>query len=592
MMDEGKFAAEFVAINLETILRIAKSAYNNFDEAIEVSLKRAYTTYLGNIGEKYTKSKSFFIRNQSVNLYSYYVPTGIKCGRKVIKLPSYTEALNNNKHIIITGTGGSGKTVLMKHLLLDCIKSKKHVPILIELRDLNGEKASLSDAIKNTLDAHGYNVTGQYISRAKRSGHFAFFFDGFDEVNHASRKQIIDEIKRIANKYSECPIFISSRPDDVIQGIESFNIFKIMSLDLTAATSLISKLPFDEVIKNKFAQDLRSGLFERHESFLSNPLLLSIMLLTYSENAEIPSKLSLFYNQAYEALFQRHDAYKGGYSRDRLTSLDIQDFSRVFSLFALQTYEKRAFKMSRTDCLGYIEKSREKLGKNFSAEYFLSDLLSAACLMLEDGLEISYSHRSFQEYFVALHISTAPPDIQEKLIDRYWCNMNSDRIIYLLLELNPELVERVLFIPKLEELFSEIGAKKRIGVTHTAKYLKKMFSTINIEDNKISATFNNVNISISNLIHLVNSHCQTYSSPSSEYFENHTKMMFARYGKENDRAEYTLAHLRYNAPIMVETIGGKGNFSAAYLQAAFVAYTKLKSKHENRIQSLDDLLGI
>ena len=69
-------------------------------------------------------------------------------------------------------------------------------------------------------------------------------------------------------------------------------------------------------------------------------------------------------------------------------------------------------------------------------------------------------------------------------------------------------------------------------------------------------------------------------------------MMFARYGKVNDRAEYKLAHLKYNAPVMAETIGGKGNFSAAYLQAAFVAYTKLKSKHENRIQSLDDLLGI
>ena len=591
-LEEGKFAAEFLATNFEKILKLAKSAYDKLDEKLEVALKTAYVDYLKSVGDKYTKSKSFFIRNQAVNLYSYYVPTGIKCGQIIIKSPSYESVLKENNHLVITGTGGSGKTVLMKHLFLDCIKCKKHVPILIELRDLNSEKLRLSEAIENTLDSHGYKVSGQYITRAQKSGHFAFFFDGFDEIDHASRKRVIAEIKKIAIKYPSCPILISSRPDDVFQGIEDFDIYNILPLDLNAATSLITKLPFDEVVKSKFVKDLGDGLFERHQSFLSNPLLLSIMLLTYSENAEIPSKLSLFYNQAYEALFQRHDAYKGGYSRDRLTDLDIQDFSRVFSLFALQTYEKRIFKMPRTACLGYIEKSRDMLGEKFSADDFLVDLLSAACLMLEDGLDIAYSHRSFQEYFVAMHISMASPDVQEKLIDRYWHNMSSDRVMFLLLEMNPELVERVLLVPKLQEFFSEIGVKRVVGVTHTAKYLKKIYKTINVERDTISATLHSGSESLSRLMHLAISYCDTYEFPSKEYFGQHIRMMFDKYGKADERVEYETDQLTYRSPVLSETINSKGAFSVDYLSAAFVAYKTLRSRHENRVQSLDDLLDI
>ena len=170
-------------------------------------------------------------------------------------------------------------------------------------------------------------------------------------------------------------------------------------------------------------------------------------------------------------MFQRHDANKAGYSRDRLTKLDIQDFSKVFSIFALQTYEKRAFKMPRTDCITYIEKSRDSLKKDFKPEDYLTDLLSAACLLVEDGLDIAFSHRSFQEYFVALHINNSAPEIQEKLINRYWKNMRSDNVILLLSEINQDLIERVLIVPKLEALFKEIGVKNNtIGITHATKY--------------------------------------------------------------------------------------------------------------------------
>jgi len=592
-MDEGKFVADFVAKNIEKIYTLGEKVFGKVDENIQIKLRVAYKEYLSNTQEKYSKSKSFFIRNQSVDLYSYYVPTGVQCGVDNFTSPSFKDLIEHSKKIVIVGTGGSGKSVLMRHLVLDCIKDKQYSPILIELRDLNNDDSKLDQIISDTLDNYGFNISGDYIEKAKKAGHFCFFLDGYDEVNYKLRKKLVKNIKRLSTKYKNCPIILSSRPDDVFNGIEELSIFKIMPLNIDSATNLINKLPFDGEIKEKFTKDLKDGLFEKHKSFLSNPLLLSIMLLTYGENAEIPSKLSIFYNQAYEALFQRHDANKGGYSRGRLTELDIQDFSRVFSLFALQTYEKRLFKMPRTECLEFIKKSRDNLQHEFLPEDYLQDLLSAACLLIEDGLDVAFSHRSFQEYFVAIHISNAAPDIQEKLINRYCKNIDSDNVMYLLFELNPDLVERVLLVPKLKVLFDDIGVKNKVGITHASKYIKRVYKSLNINKNKLTATIDNSNAyDESPFVHLAIFATKNYEYPSAEYFKNDLRIMNEKYGNGNETVRFDTDKLTFKSPIMADTLNGEGLFSLNYIQSAYMAFKKLEKKHANYSTDFDDLLGI
>lgn len=596
-MDEGKFAAEFLAKNLEKIISLGLQAFGKIDESIQVTLKTAYTEYLKKVQGKYSKSKSFFIRHEPVDLYSYYVPTGIRCGTSTTDKPSFQNLIKTSKRIIILGSGGTGKSVLMKHLFLDCIKDKEYTPILIELRDLNSETKNLDDFVTQTLETFNFKISGDYVKKAKLAGHFCYFLDGYDEVSPSNKARLIRETLQLSKKFPQCPIILSSRPDDVFNGIEDFSIYLIQPLQLEAAIELVRKLPFDEGTKIKFISDLSNGLFEKHKSFLSNPLLLSIMLLTYGEHAEIPSKLSIFYNQAYEALFQRHDAYKGGYGRARKTTLDIQDFAKVFSLFALQTYEKRLFKMPKTTCIDFIERCRTSLKFDFKPEDYLSDLIGAACLLIEDGLEIAFSHRSFQEYFVARHISQSTPDIQVKLIDRYWKNMRQDNVMSLLLEINPELVERQLLIPQLEKLFSEIGVKRNIGITHTVSYFKKSYSNLTIDLNdeeipRVHAQIRNKDADANDVIHMAISHCNAYKKPEKEYFENIGIELSKKYCIHQQSTTYASKDLTIKSPIIVDLTKGQGIFSISYLAAGYSAFKQLKQKHSNAIQSLDALLDI
>lgn len=591
-MNEAQFAADFLIKNFEKILAIGAKVYGKADEILQVALKTAYTNYLVATQKKYSRSRSFFIRHEPTDLYSYYVPTGIKCEAKCLPTPTFRDLVTVSKKIAVIGSGGSGKSVLMKHLFLDCIKDGIYAPILIELRDLNSEGKTLDDLVLQALDEFGFDVSGDYVKRAKQAGHFCYILDGIDEISPDRKQKVIREIKNLSRRFSDCPIIISSRPEDSLYGMEDFTVFSMMPLELDSAITLVVKLPFDANVKAKFIGRLETGLFEQHKSFLSNPLLLSIMLLTYSENAEIPTKLSVFYNQAYEALFQRHDAYKGGFSRSRMTQLDIQDFARIFSLFALQTYEKRLFRMPRTLCLEFIAKSRDALAMNFKPDDYLSDLISAACLMVEDGLEIAFSHRSFQEYFVARHISQALPDVQAKLIDRYWPNMRDDNVVALLLEINPDLVERDLLVPKLEALFRDIGVKRAIGITHAARFFKAIYSELSIDDEHVRATFHRHHADSSDVMRMAIKHCGTYAPPSERYFKEFRTEYQSKHGKSGEVISFPLKELSVRSPVLRDLFHGRGTFSIEYLRAGFRAFRQIKSKHANTIQNLDSLLGI
>lgn len=588
---------KFITNNLERINNLAKNAYDEVSSQVDIGLRTAYSNYLSKTRLKYSKSKSFFIRNQPVELYTYYVPTGIRCGEKVIEKPTFENCLDFTKRVVISGTGGSGKSVLMKHLFLNCIETNNYIPILIELRDLNSYDKTLDDFINETLSTFEFNTKEKYVMLAKESGHFSFFFDGFDEVDPSQRSKVITYIKRLSKKYPSCPILISSRPDDVLSGLDEFTNFRMMPLSLVEAVSLVKKLPFDVVIKNKFTSNLQSGLFEKHESFLSNPLLLSIMLLTYGENAEIPSKLSIFYEQAYVALYTRHDAYKEGYKRKQLTNLDLQDFSKIFSLFCLQSYEKRLFKMSRTQCLDFIKKSINYLNFDTNAEDYLTDLLSAACLLLEDGLEIAFSHRSFQEYFVAVQISSSPPEIQKKLINLYWTKISVDNVMPLLLEINETLVERELIIPRLEEFFSEVlGVKKSIGITHYLKYMKYIHESLLIENEGIYSMYDgsaksNENRSMNRLVHMILKRYTDFTFPCRDEFIKYSKVFYDKYAGKVSRKEIKVKNLTIKSEVLID-LSNFNQYSILIPQKTFEAFKFLKSKHNNSTQNFENLLGI
>lgn len=586
--DELALISDFVCSNFQALLDIASKNVKKIDEKIRLHIKSTYINYLNNTYVRYSKTKSFFIRSFPVHLYEYYIPIGIKCDNHVIESPGIESCVNFSYRMIIVGSAGCGKSMFIRHLFLDSIKDKKFVPILIELRDLNDDIMSINDAILKNMKRHGFDMSCEYIEMAKESGHFCFLLDGFDEVEHEKEKHVLAEIKSMSDRYKKCPIIVSSRNNNSISSIDNFCTFNMQMLNIDSAVGLIQKLLYDDVVKDKFAKELKDGIFNKHHSFLSNPLLLSIMLLTYGENSEIPSKLSLFYNYAYEALFQRHDAYKGGYSRCRRSDLDILDFTSVFELFSLRTYDKRLFKMPRRDCLEHIDRSKKNIIFNFGTDDYLRDCLDAVCLLIEDGLDISFTHRSFQEYFVAHYISSCEEKIQKMLIDKYINYIYADTVFDILFEISPRTVEKFAIMPYLDKLFIDIGVESIVGYDSYIKYVQMMFKEITFADGVRSISFNDrrdvltdILFKIPNFYTFYNTMRTRTSSKRCQYITGDVEGQYIFSFKENDYNFNTL-------DIMGEELF---MIKFDFLKYVYELYIQMKDRHLNSVKSIEELLS-
>jgi hypothetical protein len=479
-LDPNKIAAEFLQANLDRVVGFATGGVRSIRNVVRANLKRTYVDYLTRLMHRHSKAKSFFVRSEPIPLYDFFVPLDLRAPRRLLSSPDAADVAAAARCTLITGSGGSGKSMVMRHLLISSLRDRTKTPIFLELRQVDLAKEALEDALLTSLRNNGLEVDKDFLARALADGHFLLLLDGIDELDRKGRAKFTAAIHELAEQHPATSIIVSSRPDPALESWAGFTQLRVEPLNLDRATALVERLRFDAEVKDRFLNDLRSHLFQQHESFLSNPLLLSIMLLTYQDTAQIPGKLSIFYNQAYESLFQKHDALKGGFQRERRTPLDIQDFGRVFAAFCVRTYDKRLFTFSASTALEMLDRCKGVTHLAYDSRAFLDDAYQAVCLLVEEGIDISFAHRSFQEYFAARFVADAPPQVQERLIKRFARNQGVDAFITLLHEIDAFAIQKYYLLPTLERLRTIAGIKGRVGVTHHYRYLDALFTAFSI----------------------------------------------------------------------------------------------------------------
>src|ERR1700761_8080803 len=143
--DINAIAAEFIKINMERFVDLGADILKLAKHKMQLNLNKTYKAYLKSLFEKCSKTKSFFIRGEPVYLYKFYVPLSVKCGASIIEGVGFKEMPRCS---IIIASGGSGKSMLMKHLVLSAILQKNKVPIFIQLERINRENIDLNTLIK------------------------------------------------------------------------------------------------------------------------------------------------------------------------------------------------------------------------------------------------------------------------------------------------------------------------------------------------------------------------------------------------------------------------------------------------------------
>lgn len=418
-----------------------------------------------------------------------------------IPTDSIEKLFEKKQFITLIGSAGSGKSTIVKYLFLNAIDSSFKVPIKLELRYLNDYEGSVIDFVKEKIfKLNRLSSSEKIIERLMKSGKFVFFLDGYDEITSIKKEKITKEIDDLVKLYNKNNYLLTSRPYTEIDLLPLFHNFEVCELSNDDINQFIEKqIPKEESeLREKIIEAINSPENVSYKSFLSNPLLLSMFILTFQSYSSIPQKRSAFYSQVFDALFSVHDSMsKLAFVREKQSGLSKEQIVEVLELFSFISYFEQKFIFTSqylSEKLSLIKS--KKISLKFDNDKLISDLQIAIGIINQDGTEYTFPHRSLQEYFTAVYISSLSNEnkktVYEKIVKSltkdHSFRMNSKDNFHLLIsELDEEGVIKFGIVPFLKNYIENI----KLTTTSTKKIIEYFVNLQSIYDSFYTIINNN-----------------------------------------------------------------------------------------------------
>lgn len=321
-------------------LNILKSIFND-----EFSFEEFTEKYKESATEKLTRVDFFalntpqgIMKNQKIRLNEIYVkPTFLikkqKANQQRIAqdphlrvqetLTSYSDLFQVKCNLIILGGPGAGKSILSKSIISGILSKNDtefsnkdifyYLPFRIELRKYLASKKENRDNIpkylKRILEDEYYisKLTVRHVESIMENYPTLFIFDGLDEIFDTTNKsEIVEDIEIFTKSYKKVKTIVTSRivGYDEAKLSESFSEIYFQPFNHNQIKEYLDKwytqhLPGSENDKSR-KDEINLFLSQKDqidEELLTNPLLLSLIVILFSNNLKIPnSKLAIYEN--------------------------------------------------------------------------------------------------------------------------------------------------------------------------------------------------------------------------------------------------------------------------------------------------------
>lgn len=459
-------------------------------EKFKIDFEKVYETYFIYATDKYSKIKTIFNPEVPVPIYSFFVTPNLsrttnEDEKEIITMNSVNDAIGISNFLLIKGDGGIGKSTLMKHFFLSAISLGEYIPVYIELKGINKYSVdyTIEDIIFNELNRQGSTIKKEYLEYAIKQGCFIFLLDAYDEISSDKTEYFTDKLKEFCDRYPINNYIVTSRPNSDFYEFPRFTIAETCPFTQEQALELIQKIRYGNDIKADFIEQFNRELFSAHKSFATNPLLICIMLITFREYKEIPSKLHLFYSKAFDAMFFKHDDTKDGFKRELLSNLDIESFKIIFSMFCIYTYSINRTEFTLDELGDIFRKIRNKSKHiHFDVDKFICDLKNAVCVLAKDGNCYYFTHRSFQEYFSAVFLIDKPDMELTKISINMICKdprrSVRDDVFSMIRDMNRDRFNLSILVPLIDQL------SENTSLTPEQFWLEVLFFTCSIHCEK------------------------------------------------------------------------------------------------------------
>ena len=444
-------------------------------------------SYLAKLQNKYGMVTPLIYRGVPHPFYDIYVPGAVTWNGKQADSLDIRSLLKISRNVIFTGTGGRGKSMLMRHLLLDAVAhydETRLVPVFISVKDFDGRIPDILQC------AHAFtrNLWPELSMDELRTifidGKAILLFDGLDEIRPDLLSMFTASLNAFLDRYTDNAVILSSRPYGNFASFSRFTPVTLEPFSIDQAVCLIAKLDYptgQPEVNQEFQSMLRSGLYETHEGLADNPLLLSIMLMTYATYHEVPSEAYRLFEMAFYVLAKLHDDSKDNFTRSFSTGWSVDTIADRFSYFCAITYRDGVTTFARDAMARYFSRLTRHYGADgVDVSQFITDLCANICLMTEDRGSYAFIHRSFQEYFCARFFYMQDAKQLEKVIplfDRMDETRRDDRTLLMLHDMAPDAVRDHIFLPYLNGLMEECSGSDGIWV-----FLKRLYRHLDCAD--------------------------------------------------------------------------------------------------------------
>lgn len=385
------------------------SAKGQAKQALDKLSTAAGTKKLATTLMKIEKVKTIWSAEDEISLKKFYYPSKIGIDDEPVIVSSIQDLPEGN--LVIEGIVGQGKSIFMRHLACSLLNPETitQIPMFLELRNVSA-KRSLPTIIDNYLKIVGIPGGDETFCHLASSGKLILLLDGFDEIPEECVTDTIVDLDSLQTRFPDLKILVSSRPQSNIQNVVGFKVLRLVPLTPEDYDPFVKKLIPSAEKRTDVVNALHSCP-TNIKGIISTPLMLTLVIVVYQTEKEIPLSLAEFFDKLFGIVFTKHDKLKAGFNRQHHSGLPERQLRQLFDAFcfmAVQTGGGRSLTRSQfNNAFDHALKYAPECKCDIAS--FRHDITKVACLLIEEGLDLTtFLHKSILDYHAAAFVKELP----------------------------------------------------------------------------------------------------------------------------------------------------------------------------------------